>query len=313
MDYPHPPRGLIVDLITPLDKHGSLDVRGLESHLERIMPHVDGILLASPWAGEGAYLSLRTRKELLQRAISCASADLALLVWITGPTEELTRQNLIALQKASEIALLDRPIYWVDTPLLYHSNRGLPHLYQELYELGSRPFILINDPNSVTKVRGAMKRKNIRTSILKELAGTNFISGVIFLGPLERAYNYQKATRAKSGFRLYEGDEARFLDYPSLSGVISAGANLAPQQWRTITDSSLNLVEEIDQYPDSLKQLWETGQFLHQLHGLYSVNQASLIKSTLGRIGTLEYIGAFHADNRNFAAITEKIVKLMSQ
>jgi len=313
MDYPHPPRGLIVDLITPLDEKGALDIQALESHIERTTPHVHGILLASPWAGEGTRLSLRTRKELLQAVISCVSADIALLVWITGPTEEATRQNLVALHKACETVPSNRPIYWVDTPLLYHSNRGLPQLYQELYELGSRSFILINDPDSVAKVRGAMKRKNIRTSVLKELSGKDFISGVIFLGPLERAYNYQKATRAKSGFRLYEGNEARFLEYPSLSGVISAGANLAPQQWRKVTDSSLNLAEEIGQYPDSLKQLWQTGQFLHQLHSLYSVNKASLIKSTLGRIGILNYTGGTDTDEGNLFAQTEKIVKLISQ
>ncbi len=313
MEYPSPPRGLIIDLITPLNERGDLDIEALERHLERIMDHVHGVLLASPWAGEGSQLLFKTRKELLQRTMGCVSSNTALLVWITGHTEEATRRNLIALQKVSEDTPYERRIYWVDTPLLYHSNRGLPSLYRELYDLGNRPFLLINDPYSVAKVRGTIKRKNIRTSILKETAKMEFISGIIFLGPLERAYNYEKAVRSRDGFRLYEGDEGRFLEYPSLSGVISAGANLAPEKWRAIIDSSLHLRETSGDYPDSLKQTWETGQYLHQLRDYYATDPPTMIKLALSELSLLPPTAGVQPNDPKATEIKKKLVDLLSK
>jgi len=144
------------------------------------------------------------------------------------------------------------------------------------------------------------------------MATMDFISGVIFLGPLERAYNYQKATRRRADFRLYDGDEARFLEYPSLSGVISAGANLAPKKWRTITDSSLHLNEKAGDYPDSAKQLWETGQFLHQLRELYSANISTMIKAALQEMGILLCGPDPQYDEHHFTIKKKKIIDLLS-
>ncbi|MBW1731703.1 MAG: dihydrodipicolinate synthase family protein [Deltaproteobacteria bacterium] len=311
MEYPSPPRGLIIDLITPLNERGDLDIEALERHLERIMDHVHGVLLASPWTGEGSRLRLKVRKELLERAMATISSDMALFVWITDQDEEKTRRNLFALQEISESRPFAGTIYWVDTPLLYHSNRGLPQLYKELHLLASRPFILVNDPDQVAQVRSSIKRKNIRTSVLKELVKMDFIRGLIFLGTLERAYNYQKAIRAQTDFRIYDGEEARFLEYPSLSGVISVGANLAPEQWRAVTNSSLKLEGPGEPYPDSLKQVWEIGQFLHQLRELYQQESPSTIAQVLVEMGDLKATPPMEDDKAT--SIVAKIRELMSE
>ena len=313
MEYQDPPRGLILDLITPIESGDAIDIGGLQRLLEKVAEHVHGILIAGPWAGQGNILSLKVRKQLLERTMAIVPRALPLFVWITGKDEAETRRNLIALQKVTESRQYDAPIYWVDTPLLYHSNRGLPTLYDELFRLAERPFILVNDPQSVALVRSAIKRKNIRTSILKEMATMDFISGLIFLGSMDRAYNYQKAVRKHSNFRIYDGDEARFLEFPSLSGVISAGANLAPDKWRTITESSLHLNETTGDYPDSVKQLWETGQFLHQLRDLYSTNTPELIKWVLAEMEILEHTPTLEENNEDLTTAKENLIKILSQ
>jgi len=313
MEYQDPPRGLILDLITPIESGDAIDIGGLQRLLEKVAEHVHGILIASPWAGQGNILSLKVRKQLLEGTMAIAPRALPLFVWITGKDEAETRRNLIALQKVTESRQYDAPIYWVDTPLLYHSNRGLPTLYDELFRLAERPFILVNDPQSVALVRSAIKRKNIRTSILKEMATMDLISGLIFLGSMDRAYNYQKAVRKHSNFRIYDGDEARFLEFPSLSGVVSPGANLAPEKWKIITESSLHLNESASDYPDTMKQLWDTGQFLHELRDFYSSNPPAAIKWALVQTGILEGIYDTEWSGTDEKGIRENLIRLLSQ
>ena len=312
MEYRDTPRGLILDVITPIESGDAIDTGGLQRLLEKVAEHVHGILIASPWAGQGDIISLKARKQLLEGTMAIVPRALPLFIWITGKDEAETRRNLIALQKVTESRQYDAPIYWVDTPLLYHSNRGLPILYNELFHLAERPFILVNDPQSVARVRSAMKRKNIRTSILKEMATMDFISGLIFLGSMDRAYNYQKAVRKHSNFRIYDGDEARFLEFPSLSGVVSPGANLAPEKWRSITEYSLYLSETAGDYPDTMKQLWDTGQFLHQLRELYSTNVPVLIKSVLQEMAILDRGAEFQHDDQDLAAKKKRLLELLS-
>jgi hypothetical protein len=63
------PRGLIVDLITPLKNDRSIDGRGLERLLDRITPHAQAILLAGPGGGEGKNLELGQRLELVEKSL----------------------------------------------------------------------------------------------------------------------------------------------------------------------------------------------------------------------------------------------------
>jgi dihydrodipicolinate synthase/N-acetylneuraminate lyase len=179
----------------------------------------------------------------------------------------------------------------VDTPLYYHSNRGLFLHYRNLSSLVEEPWMLHNDPELIMKLARSLKRNNLRTAILKRVAGIEAIQGLVFLGPLERAGNYQKAVRRRPEFRIYDGDELHFLNYPSMSGIVSAGANLAPKAWRKITDASLNLAESRHDYPDQLKQLWETGLYLQKLLEAYSSFPVPVIKDALSKMGIIETTG----------------------
>jgi dihydrodipicolinate synthase/N-acetylneuraminate lyase len=126
-----------------------------------------------------------------------------------------------------------------------------------------------------------LKRCNIRTSILKNVAEIGKIKALIFYGSLTRVNNYQKAINRRPEFRIYDGDEDRFLEYPSMSGVLSAGANIAPQIWSNVTRASLGMLEEDREKRDYLHQIWEMGKLLKDLKKMYIPNPVWTVKKSL--------------------------------
>ena len=284
----HSPRGLIIDLITPLKKSGDIDVQGLSRHIDGVLPYAQALLLASPHIGEGENLDAGLREELLDKSLGLVQGRIPLLIWITQDTEEKTKETYFLLKKRLARRKYSGHIYWVDTPLYYHSNRGLPVYYQQMPTTEKESFLLYNDPELIKQIAQPLKRSNLRTGILKELSGIRSIQGLIFLGSLERARNYQKAVRARGDFRIYDGDEAHFLTYPSLSGVVSMGANLAPKAWQKATSSSLNLDGLQQSYPDHLQQIWELGRYLQDLREIYRESPVPLMKQVLSDKGIME-------------------------
>ena len=282
------PRGLIVDLITPLKKSGDIDGRGLGRHLDGVLPYAQALLLASPHIGEGEGLDAGLREELLDKSLGLVQGRIPLLIWITQDTEEKTKETHLLLKKRLARRKYTGRIYWVDTPLYYHSNRGLPLYYQQMPTTDKDSFLLYNDPELIKLITRPLKRLNIRTGILKELSGNQSIQGLIFLGSLDRTRNYQKAVRVRGDFRIYDGDEAHFLTYPSLSGVVSMGANLAPRAWQKATSASLNLDGLQQSYPDYLQQIWELGCYLQDLREIYRESPVPLMKQVLSDRGVIE-------------------------
>lgn len=280
------PKGLIVDLITPLEENGAIDGRGLGRHLDLLIPHVEGILISGPSTGEGSRLSTEQRIDLFDKTLVVVRGNIPVLVWITGKTPEDTVEILDGLKKQKETRKYDGSVFWVDTPLYYHSNRGLPEYYKDLCSQHKEPLILHNDPGLIQSLDKPLKRKNVRTSILKELAMNDNIKGMIFSGSLDRLYNYRKAVRSRSEFKIYDGDESRFLDYPGHSGLISKGANIAYREWSKITSSSLNLNSE-DAYPDQQKQAYDTWSYLSSLKDIYSKSSVDIIKMVLEKKGII--------------------------
>ncbi|MBW1861995.1 MAG: dihydrodipicolinate synthase family protein [Deltaproteobacteria bacterium] len=282
------PRGLIIDLITPLKNSGDIDGHGLGKHLDRVLPHVQALLLASPYMGEGKNLDSTQRDELLEKVLVVVRGRIPILVWISQDTEEKTRETLLLLKKRLELRKYTGPLFWLDTPLYYHSNRGLPLHYRNMFSMVNEPFLLHNDPYLIRQMARPLKRNNIRTSIFKELARTERIRGLVFLGPLDRARNYQKALASRTDFRIYDGEESHFLRHPSLSGVISMGANLAPGAWEKITASSLNLSRSKKEYQDHLHQIWKLGEYLHNLKDIYQDISVPIIKQVLSDMGSID-------------------------
>lgn len=289
MEALSPPRGLIVELVTPFKRDGGIDGRGLGRLLDRVSPYAQGVFLASPRAGEGKALTPDLRVELLEQAIlSIRRNPVPIFMWVTGESEDKTRETILALKEAAKRQKHGADLFWVDTPLYYHSNRGLPHLYEDLCAIGGAPFILHNDPELIGSLAKSFKRNNIRTAVLKELTALKEITGLIFSGSLDRAHHYQRACRGRPHFRIYDGDEAHFLDHPSRSGAVSIGANLAPGAWEKITQSSLHLSSNGKEYPDRLQQIWESGDSLRSMREIYLKASVAIIKDILAEMGIIK-------------------------
>lgn len=283
------PRGLIVDIITPFTKGGAIDGPGLRKLLNRVSPHAQAVFLASPHTGEGKNLHTEQRVELLEQAIpAMAQNPIPILIWVAQDDEAESRRTTITLKEVIEKRGYMGDIFWVDTPLYYHSNRGLPGLYKALCSVVGKPYILHNDPEFINGLTRPLKRNNIRTAVLKELVSLEGITGLIFSGSLDRVHNYHKACRSRPHFKIYDGEESHFLDHPSTSGVVSVGANLAPKAWEKIIQSSLDLSAHKKNYPDHLEQIWELGDYLRDMRDIYLQAPAPILKEILSDMGIIE-------------------------
>jgi len=281
MEVNKAPKGLIVDLLAPLDDKGDIDNDGLVSLLKKVLPHADAVLLASPQMGEGSGLSLNLKTDLLKNATTFIQGRMPIFFWISEDSAENTEKTLALLEDLLKSSNYKGEVFWLDSPLYYHSNRGLYDHYQDLTLNTKYHFVLYNYPGLINLLERPLKRCNIRTSILKNLAEIGKIKALIFRGSLTRVNNYQKALNRRRDFRVYDGDEDRFLEYPSISGVLSIGANIAPKIWSNVTRASLGMLEEGREKRDYLHQIWEMGRLLKDLRQMYTPNPVWTIKRAL--------------------------------
>jgi len=282
------PRGLIVDLVTPLGSDGSLDEQALDRALQRCLPYADAVWLAGPYSSEGPYFPSSQRLAMVKKALSVLHGEVPLWVWVTQDTEEETEETVMTLEEGLKGQPHTSAVTWVDTPLYYHSNRGLPGHYRQLCTALDHPLVLHNDPGLIKQLGKPMKRCNIRTAVLKEVLSTGAVIGMIFHGTLDRSYNYHRASRGLPHFRIYDGDEARFMEYPSMSGVVSLGANLALRAWKEMVRLCLRVEEDLEGDAKSARMAWELRDYLHRLRNLYLPGPPAVIRAVLSDLRVTE-------------------------
>jgi 4-hydroxy-tetrahydrodipicolinate synthase len=278
---PYPPKGLIVALITPLNKDGRVDWESLRRLLDRVVPYCDALMIGEGLIGEGLSLPNPLRLELLQVSAEMVAGKKPLLLCPTAGSTEETVHNITFLTEALKDGPARDSAFWVDIPLWYHSNRKLPQFYQEWKKYTSYPILLHNHPLLIGKRKHSLKRTNIRTAVLKRLAENEQIVGLIQAGDLKRTIHYQRAVRARRDFRFYDGDEGNFLNSPSSSGVVSGGANLLPSEWSQIVTASLEMSED----PARNLLLLKQSQKLRELSQVLQKNPAQRLKVGLHRLG----------------------------
>jgi len=90
------------------------------------------------------------------------------------------------------------------------------------------------------------------------------------------------------------------------------GANLAPEAWEKIVQSSIQASTNGADYPDRLHQIWETGDILHQMRDIYAAAPAAMIKDVLAEMGIIEspWATSFLKDS---AASRQKLMELMAR
>ena len=287
MNKPVTPRGLICSLaLVPSSENRSV-YRGLESLLDRLQPAVAGLFLDPMFWCPDSNCCGPASSSLLEEAIGLAPSDLPLWVRITGTSSEQTIHICHQLENVCRRLKYHGPLAWVDTPLFYHSNRGLPEYYRTLLAGTEFNLIVDNDPQLIRKIGDPGKRKNIRTAILKKLVREPRFVALVHRGDLRRGINYQRAVRSRADFLVYDGRESNFLKRPSASGVLSVGANLLPYEWRTITVASLNLEDRHFGQASSFRHLWEAGQRVRTLQKNYRQSPVRIIPAVLAAWGLI--------------------------
>jgi len=283
----YPPRGLIANLVTPLDERGRPDRMTLARLIQRLTPWVTGFLVGSIRAGEGLDLDFSGRLDLLAAAVMTCGEKSPLLFEITN----LTLDDTAKLLERADVLLKDikssSTVFYFLTPLAYHGNRDLPQHLRALGQISRRPFVISNNPALAGKLRRRLRHKNIRTLVVKKLSDNEQIVGLEFDGDLTRALNYQRALKLRPGFRFYDGQESYFLERPSSSGLISCGTNLVPQAWANIVASSLNVIDSKQLHSDHLGRIWQSGQAVRSLFTLYQSNPPAFLKAALKMMGLI--------------------------
>jgi dihydrodipicolinate synthase/N-acetylneuraminate lyase len=286
-DLPAPPEGLIIELVTPLTASGKLDAEGLARLVERAAPQADGLLAGGPAAGEGLELPPEVRRELLGHLLEVLGGRRPLFFGITGPTGEATRESARAVLEEVRRRKYPGPVFLVDLPLWYHSNRGLPQFYQNLLAEADLPLILLNLPEIVQRRARVFKHLNLRTSVFKKLAALPGIAGLIYQGDMGRFLNYHHAALNRPNFAFYDGDESRFLTRPGAWGVVSPGALLLPDTWLRVSRACLH-PEELGDSPERRQQIWEDSARLLRLAELYRRVPAPWLKTALAAQGLIQ-------------------------
>jgi dihydrodipicolinate synthase/N-acetylneuraminate lyase len=248
---------------------------------------VDAVLLNGPVWGEGMALSRQERLTLVEAALDTVRGRCPVLISITGHTAKETSLTVSELDHLVYRYSYPGPIFWVDAPICYHSNRNLPQFYKALTLETPFEFILYNHPVLVRGFKKSIYHKNIRTSVLKKLSENNRIIGLIFTGAMNRCLDYQRAVRYHQRFRIYDGDEKQFLARPSSSGVLAGGSNFLPITWREITHSSLNIYDTRRNDSDHIYQILEAGNMLQNFYNLYCKEPARVMKYILHAIGII--------------------------
>ncbi len=283
-----PPKGLSGALVTPLNDEGDIDAESLGNLVNSTLKYVDGLLFGASFTGEGFLLTREKKLKLIRVALEIVRGRAPLFLGITGNSHEETVENIRVLEKIRNDLNYPGKIFLFDCPLWYHSNRGLTHHYQELGKLTELPFILYNNPYLISRLKGHLRRRNIRTNILKKLSGNEGIVGLKHSGEAKRSLDYLKAIRGRRDFIFYDGNELNFLNSPGPGGIISAGVNILPKDWREIVDSSLNPHDSRKEDPDYCRHLWKTGEKLKLFHSSYHSNPAAIIKTALKYMGVIK-------------------------
>ena len=281
------PRGLIVNLVTPVDPEGRPDERAMFELMQRLGEGPAGFLAGGFELGEAEHLGADHRLRVLEASLQGCPGHMSLLFDITARTEAETMD----LVKRADRRLSDHRsgamVFYYLTPLTYHRNRDLPQHIRDLGAASARSIILANNPALVRRVAPTLRHKNIRTAVLKKISANKQIAGLASTGDLQRAINYQRALKTRTDLRFYDHQEDNFLERPSSSGLISQGANLIPRVWSDIVGSSLNLFDIRRTHPRHISRIRKSGFMARTLISAYQPNPPAAIKKALELMGVL--------------------------
>ncbi len=232
------PKGLLIELPTPLTERGGLDERGLARLVRRAAPHAHALVAAGPAAGQGQRLGEELWRRAVEAVLAAAPPRLPLVVGVTAPSSRstLARARWLAARAGG------RALWGLDLALFHHSNRGLPAWVAELAGALGRPVLLANRPDEVRGRRSPGHHLNLMPKVVAKCGPE--LAGVVLAGSMKLSLGLSRALAGHPEARLYDGDELAFLSRPASAGVMSAGAAILPRAWRLVADHALGLGDQ---------------------------------------------------------------------
>lgn len=210
--------GVLVALVSPLTRDGTVDEPAVGRLVERMLQGGVHGLLALGSTGETASLDEKARRAILSATVKAAGGRVPVLCGVAQSHLAAARAELdAAAGLGADAALVAPPFYYpMDQP-------SLKDFYRELARRSKLPILLYNIP-PFTKVVA-------EPATVAELAREGTIAGI---KDSSRDYEYFEAvcvaTRELPAFRIFTGSDTMLLASLAMggAGTICGAANVAP-------------------------------------------------------------------------------------
>lgn len=267
-----PLRGIIPPLVTPLLDNDTLDIKGLECLIERLIAGgVHGLFILGT-TGEAQSISYHLRRQMVEEASRINNKRLPLLVCIsdTSITESINLANIAA--KCGADAVVSAPPYYYAP-----SQVELAEFYLDLVDRLPLPLFLYNMP-SHTKV-------NFAPETIRAIAENKNVIG--FKDSSANAVYFQSVMTAMKDvphFSMLVGPEEITAEVVLMGGHggINGGANLFPELYVNIYNAAVEgNLEEIRRLQKIIMQISTSIYTV----GKYGSSYLKGVKCALGLLG----------------------------
>lgn len=242
-------KGVIVPLVTPMQKNGDVDFEGLARVIDHVVEGGAQGLLVLGSCGEFASLSTQQRLEVVQAAVK-ANAGRAVVT--VGTADSSLRQVVEFTEKVGDLGA-DAAV--VTTPFYFHLNEAETiDFYKTLDRECSVPIIAYNIPR--------FTGNPVTPKVVDAISGCRRIIGIKDTGMDFASFFTILSARKSPDFRVYMGDESHIV--PSLllgaDGFVPSIGNLAPTL-------CVQLYEAAISGEGNWKELWTQFNLLRQVYG----------------------------------------------
>lgn len=225
-----PPRGIVCPLATPLDDEERVDESALRRLVERLVPHLDGILALGSSA-EYALLRPEVAENALEIVLEQVAGRVPVYVGIGDTGTARALDNLRRLQRPGVECVVATSSYYY--PL--SDQAALESYFLTLAEAAELPLVLYNIPQNTAT--------NLAPSTVARLARHPNVVGM--KDSWGDMFQFQEFLSIRpDGFAVLQGREqlAAASLWLGADGVISALANLTPdllqRQLAAVTDGN---------------------------------------------------------------------------
>ncbi|MDQ2850111.1 MAG: dihydrodipicolinate synthase family protein, partial [Actinomycetota bacterium] len=202
--------------ITPIDKNERVDVTTLRRHLDRLIPHVDGVM-ALGTSGEFSMLSDNAADEVANEVINQVAGRVPVIVGVGDTSTARVQSHVQRAERAgADYVSACCPYYYQSTPAALRDH------FLRIAEDSSIPLILYNIPRNTVN--------SLEHETVKELSGHENIVGIKDSSGDMIYFSRLLALRSPT-FSVLQGASERVASASwsiGMDGYISGLENIAP-------------------------------------------------------------------------------------